>query len=393
MAPSRHQGKPRVSTVRRLTAIGLGLAVAAVVVESAAFDYGRAGHFPHYAGDVLGPLPKLLHKAATPADQLASAPLAGFPLFEEGERQAKAGNAAGARALVREAVRRDPQLFEARLWLANDAVREGRYPEAVRQFDWLFAVGESARPAITPLMVALAKIPQAQPAFEAFAARKPIWLQGVADGMMQPGGDPAFVFRLLGGTSAREDASEVGKSGLVASLVARQQYDAAYLAWVSSLPQSALGAVGYVYDSNFRQLPGALPFNWNLSSSDMASVDFLKEGGVQISYYGDGTVHLLEQTLTLPRGRFKFVARSTNASDRDANHVAWSISCIGGTAATLGRVDIPVAPASQAHGVMFTVPANCPAQKLSLDGTPSEYPASADVQIKAVSITRSDGGR
>lgn len=379
--------------MRRVIAIGLGLAAAAVVAQSAAFDYGRAGHFPHYASDVLGPLPKLLHSATTPAEQLARAPLAGFALFEEGERQAKAGNLAGARALVREAARRDPQLFEARLWLANDAVREAHYPEAVRQFDWLFAIGDSARPAITPLMVALAKIPQAQPAFEAYAARKPIWLQGVADGMMQPGGDPAFVFRLLGGTGGHEGASEVGKSALVASLVARQQYDAAYLAWVSSLPQSALGAVGYVYDNNFRQLPGALPFNWNLSSSDMASVDFLKEGGVQISYYGDGPAHLLEQTLTLPQGHFKFVARATNASDRDANHVAWSISCIGGATATLGRLDLPVAPTSQAHGVMFTVPANCPAQKLSLDGTPSEYPASANVEIKAVAITRSDGGR
>ncbi|MBX9729926.1 MAG: hypothetical protein K2X59_01240 [Sphingomonas sp.] len=354
------------------------------------FDLGRSGRFPHHADEVLGPVKQWLPGTGGAAGQLASAPLAAFPLWEEGARLGRRGETDRARRLIAEAVRRDPQLVEARLWLASDALQHRLFARALHQLDWLYTLVRPARPQIAVVLAQLAQEPGAEPSMIAFADRQPIWRQSVVSELMRSNAAPALIFRLLGGADGRAGSTLVGQSGLVATLVARGRYDQAYLAWVAALPASALPSIGYIYDDHFRQLPGALPFNWTLADSPDASVDFVKGGGLEISYFGEKPAHLLDQLLVLPPGRYRFIATAHSLGSSESSRIGWALVCGDDQTRLLGMADVPVAPKPVTRGFAFAVAADCPAQRLSLDGTPAEISGAAEMKIRTVRIVNLD---
>lgn len=378
---------PRIRLMSMLVVVGF---FAATILVSVPFDLGRSGRFPHRAEEVLGPAYPWLPGRGGAAGQLAWAPLAAFPLWEEGARLGRRGETVRARRLIAEAVRRDPQLVDARLWLANDALQHRLYARALDQLDWLYTLVRPARPQISVALAELAQEPAAQSSIIAFASRQPLWRQSVISELLRSKADPALIFALLGGADGRTGSTLVGQSGLVATLVARGRYDQAYLAWVAALPASALTSIGYVYDDHFRQLPGALPFNWTLANSPDASVDFVKGGGLEISYFGEKPAHLLDQLWVLPPGRYRFIATAHSLGSSESSKIGWTLFCGDDQTRLLGMAEVPVASKPVSRGFAFAVTADCPAQRLSLDGTPAEISGAAEMQIRTVRIVNLD---
>lgn len=380
-------------TAKTLALIVVGCVLAAFCLVTASFDLARYGAFPHDRTALIDPVTARSSANHSAADDLAKAPLAALPLWEEAVRRDQRGDTARARRLMIEIVRRNPLFLEARGWLAVDAAKRGNYAEAVRQFDWLYVLSPAARPQIVTALATLARVPGGGPEIARLARRKPIWLTAVAGELIGSPAAPAVVFELLGGANARAGSDAIESSGLVASLVRRQQFDQAYLAWVTSLPETALSSVGYVYDGDFKKLPGAQPFNWTLVESDAATVDFGKRGGVEIAYFGDKPTQLLAQLLVLPPGRYRLDVRANNVVEPDGNQAGWSLYCGDDRARLIGRVDVPVAPGAVWRSIAFAVPQNCPAQTLSLDGASTEFVSAAAITLKAVRIRALGAGQ
>lgn len=371
-----------------------GAALAALSVGSAVFDQARLGRFPDTAAAVLAPCCRLaaFDPAANPARALAEAPLAAFPFWDAARHATATGDATRARSLAREAVRRDPRLAAARLWLAQDAISTGRFDAALDHLDWLYAVAPDARTGIATAIAQLAMTPVSRAVVERRATSSPHWLPSVIETLVRLKADPGTLFRVSGGADVRSGVATGDKSAIIRDLIARKDYDRAYLAWVATLPAGAVGPVGYVYDQGFRNLPGLQPFNWTLLDSDVASVDYASGGGAIISYFGNGQARFLEQSVLLPPGAYRLTVVAGVSSDGDANKAIWAISCGTGQAA-LASLPITAKGAPAPAGVTFRVPADCPIQTVSLEGAPSDYPATTEIKVTSVTVVKDGGAR
>lgn len=366
--------------------LGLSIAAGLLVVATARFDYVRLGHFPDTADSILFPCCQALGPQAGAA--LVQAPLAAYPFWDASQRARGGGDTARARRLAEEAVRRDPRLVAARLWLAQDAISLGRFDSALGHLDWLYANAPAARPMIGTAIAQLAMLPAARPTVERHAALSPDWLQSVVDTLIRLKADPGTIFRISGGGAMRSGLLRDDKVAFIRDLIARKDYDQAYLAWVSNLPPNAVGAVGYVYDQTFRNLPGLPPFSWNLADSDAASVDYASGGGLSISYFGNTPAHFLDQTLMLPPGTFRLRIVSSVQSEGEPNKATLSLTCAAESNAVLATVPISSKGSPAAVAAIVHVMPNCPIQTLSLDGAPSEYPVTTQIDVKSVAIDK-----
>jgi hypothetical protein len=106
-----------------------------------------------------------------------------------------------------------------------------------------------------------------------------------------------------------------------------------------------------------------------------------------VIYYGQEEGELASQLLLLGPGAYHLSARVAGAS-ASAQSLAWTVTCANSTG-TIGRFPLDAAQAAQ--GWSFTVPENCPAQRLALLGTMSEVPQQADVTISGLKLERVNG--
>ena len=309
-------------------------------------------------------------------------------------RARSAGNMTLARRLAEEAVHRDPRLAAARLWLAQDAISQGRFEDAINHLDWLYAVAPDARATIATAIAQLAGVPRARAVVERHAALSPSWLEPVVENLIWLKADPGTIFRVSGGMDVRPGLLVGGKSAIIRDLLARKDYDRAYLAWVANLPPNLVGSVGYVYDGLFQHLPGLPPFNWNLVDSDVASVDFAGGGGANISYFGNGQAHFLDQTVMLPPGTFRvrMVAALSSEGQGEPNKATLTLACAAGSSAGLASVPVPAKAVPVPAEATFSVASDCPIQTVSLDGTPSEYPVTTQITVKSIMIVKTGAG-
>ncbi|MDO7840932.1 hypothetical protein [Sphingomonas immobilis] len=377
---------PRASALRKGVVLVLALAAIVLIALTAQFNYLRLGIFPHDVRQATYPC--CGGAAGKPADQLAQIPLAAGPLVAEATRL-KQSDPARARKLMLAAVARDPLSPEARAWLAADAAMRGDFPDTIVQLDWLYTLDAGSRPRAAKALAGLARFPASQAAVSAFAKRQPIWLNAVAEELVRSDADPAILFRVLGGAGPRINGSDKGgyDASVIDQLIKRKQYDLAYLAWVTQLPEGALDKVGYVYDGQFAKLPGSPPFNWRLTDNGEATVDYTKGGGLQVSYFGDGASQFAAQTLLLPPGAYRIAAAANRSGKADGNLAFFTLACAATPDTPLVTLDIPVGNAPARIGGNVTIADGCDVQVLALAGRPSDYPSTMQIAVTSVAIT------
>lgn len=391
---SQGRGRSRVGPpiVRWAIALATGAGLAALVMIAGMFDMRRLGEFPGDPSRVLLFCCGAPGSAPVPAQTvLAGAPLAGFPFAEKGQAAAEAGDTARARPLMLEAARRDPLLPGPHSWLASQAILDRDFDRAVHELSWLYALTPARRPEIAKVLAGLAAVPSASGAVERAIAKSPIWVQAVVGELITSKADPSVIFRMIGAASGTPAGESVNTDMLVQALVQRREFELAYLAWINGLPESAMGSVGFVYDREFRNLPGARPFNWNLVQAGGANADFMDGGGLRASYFSNAPADLADQLLLLPPGRYRLDTLAANTGGTDGNQAQWTLVCVG-SGQMLGVLRIPLARLPKPARIDFEVPDNCQAQKLLLGGVPTEYSRGTEIEVRSVSVAREGAG-
>ena len=386
------------------TAVAAGsvaLAVAAVALYSGVDAFTRAARNaaetqliakltqasldPRYPAPVS--MPKQLRE---PVTVFSRQPLDNGALARAALRASISGQAVVAQSLMTELLHRDPRSRPARLWLMNHALQAGDLGRAASQVDRLLALNPHMQVQYFPILADLARRRGGERPVASLLARNPPWREYFLGYLTTRDVGRDLIFRLTAGPTAVAGAGGSGaQAALLQSLVARGDYDGAYLAWINFLPEGALAKVAPVYDGEFAGLPGPQPFNWSFNDGEAASVGIESGQGLQIDYSGTKAVRMAGQTLLLKPGqyRFDYVAHGSGGGGDDSGSVAWHIQCLPGGS---GMLDLPITGVTDRpvpHGARFTVPAGCNAQLLTLEGAAGGFPQSQSIWFTRVSVT------
>jgi hypothetical protein len=315
---------------------------------------------------------------------LAAAPLDPVALTYLGLAADKKGDAVRAKALMTLAVRSDGRALRARLWLMDQDLRHRDYRAAIEHFDRLVRIGPPGTAGLINAMTGVVRDPASRAPLARKLATNPPWRANFLYALNQQGMSPDVIYQLTAQDSARTQVL-FEQAALLQSLLKNNEYERAYLAWINFLPESSLKQLGPVYDPQFQDLPGPLPFNWKLSDGSDGSSEFNKPRGLNASYLGGNVAILAEQTLLLSPGRYHL---SVIASGSDENNqLSWTVTCPTAGEPLQALKITGLKGDRQRYTTQFQVPASaCGAQRLTLVGSPVEFPRTASALIESVTV-------
>lgn len=293
--------------------------------------------------------------------------LAVLALLDGRERQ--------GRSLFGYAMRLSRRDLPSQLWAIEDAVARNDVRGALHHYDIALRASGRAADLLFPVLAqAIAEQPVRSALVDTMAAR-PLWSEAFISHAADKG--PDFI-------AAAGLFTEVGRRGvvvppyartaLIGRLLERGRYGAAWAYYAAVTP----GADRLrSRDGGFGALPvSPTAFDWNTVADAGVSASIQAgDGGGLLAFSAAPSVGgpLARQLQVLPPGRYTLSGRSADIDQARGSWPYWSLTCLGG--AEIGTVEVP---ASTIDGGRFrgelTVPADCPAQWLTLvarasDGT------------------------
>lgn len=382
--------------LRVLIPAGIGavcLAVIAVVLAFASVPRLGAMLAPHapratfdaaaaysVSGDAIPPLLReRLEKAAR------RAPLAADPFFFSALRLPRNESAESIR-LLEEARRRNPRYRLARLMLLERYVRAQSVQAATDEMVVLTRLLPDSSEILVSQLGFLAADPATSEATRRALGDGPI----VDDVLLRLARSGAPVELIIDFARDRRggnpESAALWQALVMDSLVRRGEIDRAYGLWrqFSGLPANQPRAL--VYDPGFSGLPGTPPFNWAYASSQVGAAEPRSDGRLEVAYFGRQSGELLSQLLTLRPGRYRLRFRAEGAANGVGSRLVWRMTCAGANAPFFEMPIRNVNYTPRNMGGEFTVPANCPAQWLRLDGQSAEFPTNQSLQISNFAV-------
>lgn len=326
------------------------------------------------------------------ADALAAAPLAAEPFLLAGLGAFAAGRSGEAEALLEEARRRNPRLRQARMFLLERYLRDGRIEEAGIELGALRRLVPGVVQALAPQLAALVRDERSGAQLIRLLGRDPPVRQAVLGQLAATGADPDLILRI-----ARASPMPASPEGLpwqiqlLHALVQRGEMARALRLWrdFAGLPAGPDGKA--VYDRRFEGLPGAAPFNWALNSGSAGTAERIPAPALQVEYYGRETVDLAQQLMVLAPGRYQLRFRAEGNAKGDDSRLAWRIFCAGSASPLAEFVLRDVTAAPRTMGGDFTVPPGCAGQSLRLSGIAGEFPGTQIVAVTDVQVVPAGG--
>ncbi len=322
-------------------------------------------------------------------DALQRAPLAPDPFFFAGLEKLVRGDHSAALPLVSEARRRNPRSRMARLIYLDQVLRAGRVRETTTEIAVISRLIPETSRVLVPELAKYARDPRTAPALIQALRPDPPLREGVLEHLASTGTDPAIVMRLAASAPAAPATrgTPVWQSRMLGSLIDKGEVGRARTLWSSLAGVEPSALREGVYDGAFRGAPGPAPFNWRFEQSSAGVAEPTKAPALQVEYYGRADAELASQLLQLGPGRHLLSLTASGDVPASGGSVAWTLTCLRSKTpiATLPIKGIASAP--KRLTLAFTVPANCPAQWLRLNGTSAEFPAAhsvtlADLQIR-----------
>ncbi len=304
---------------------------------------------------------------------LAQAPLEDEPFTFAAASQFNSENVQKTEELLKLALRRNPRSREARIYLLELLVDEGRVSESIEQIEVLSRLMPERRGFFQSNLLYLATLPETRS--EAIASitddgarRDLLWSLARAG---------ASASMILDTYDAFDDfdignESEVVINRWIAPLIDREDYDGARRVWSRFNPETNADAL--LVDGAFSGKYGP-PFGWTVRSGSQGYAK-LGDYGLTGEYYGRRPTRLANQLLLLQPGVYAFTSR--NLANVEPIHFA--IRCIN-------REELVGGPIDQPRPLTFEVPADgCAAQSLEITGQPTEPPRSVNFEIGSVEL-------
>lgn len=310
------------------------------------------------------------------------APLRTEPFLIAGAIAVSETRPAQAERLFVEAKRRDPRSSAARYFLAQQYFATRRPLQGLEEASVLTRLVSGGSTALVPGLTQYARAPGAVLNLRRMFAGNRELRDGVLAALASDANNAGLVLALAGSDVGRS-SSEVApawQGALLKSLVARGDFAQAHALW-SRFSGVHPGRTG-LFNPQFARLSAPAPFNWSLLSSDFGVAEPAAPGGLQIIYYGRADAELASQLLLLAPGAYELRMQVTrDAENEQPSGLAWSLSCQPGTQRLLALPLVGRAGVARSMIGRFTVPANCPAQLLSLSGSARDFAESEQTVI------------
>lgn len=310
-------------------------------------------------------------------------PFAVEPLLAHGVAAQQAGQAQRAQRLFLIAEQRRPRELASHYFLAEAYLREGKVEEGLHQLVRLARLAPNGITSIAPFVADFARSPANWPRMREILDREPALASPVFGALASDPANVPAVLALARGPERSPGAAWV-QVALAAQIEARR-YAEAHRLWarLSGLGEER-GAL--VHDPGFRDSAAPPPFNWQLAQSAIGSAERRPGQGLHVLFYGSQSGSLARQMLLLAPGRYRLVTRNRGRL-ADPRALSWTVSCVS-PASVLA--DIPV-KAGMAIDQVFAVPANCPAQWLSLDARAQDIRGDSEIRVPFVRVERVGG--
>jgi hypothetical protein len=328
------------------------------------------------------------------AAAFAQAPLIEEPFLLAGVTALAQGRESEGEKLLEEARRRNPRARTARLILLDRYLRADRAAEAGVEISALNRLIPRAGQVLVPELARMVRDPHTGESLIRVLSHDPAMQQAVLAQLAANGGDPDLILKIAGSNAAATPSPEglPWQRLLLARLAEKGDVARAHRLWRSFAGLGPAGDEKGLYDSQFRGLPGAPPFNWNLVTSNAGVAERIDPPGLQIEYYGRLNAEFASQLLMLPPGRYRLAFRAQGDAKGEGSRLTWSVACVGGRAPLL---EIPIAGISYSPRVLageFAVPASgCPGQWLRLKGRAGEFTDPQSVTISALQLAKAGG--
>lgn len=328
---------------------------------------------------------------AAVAAAFARAPLIEEPFLLAGVAALADGREAEGERLLEEARRRNPRARTARLILLDRYLRTDRAAEAGTEIAALHRLIPRAAEVLVPELARMVRDPRTGASLIEVLSHDPEMQQAVLAELAAKGADPDLILRIAGSNAATNPTPEglPWQRLLLARLAEKGDVARAHRLWRSFGGMAPASGDKGLYDSQFRGLPGAPPFNWKLVANNAGVAERIDLPGLQVEYYGRLDGEFASQLLMLSPGRYRLAFRAHGAAKGEGSRLLWTVACIGGAAPLL---QIPLTRISYSPRILageFTVPASgCPGQWLRLKGSAGEFPDAQSVTISALQLDR-----
>jgi hypothetical protein len=196
-----------------------------------------------------------------------------------------------------------------------------------------------------------------------------------------------LVIALAGRAVSAGGAVPEWQTQLLRSLIERGDFTQAHALWSRF---SGLRSVRVnLFNPQFAKVNAPAPFNWTLGAGKFGVAEAAPGGKLQVIYYGRDDAEFASQLLLLSPGAYELRMRvAREGASGEASGLSWRLSC---QPADKLLLVLPFTSADSRTGALaggFTVPANCPAQQLSLSGASREFAKSEQVVVQNLQLVR-----
>lgn len=376
------------SSARRLTWVrfaGIAIVVLTVAVVHVAPAMGwtfPAGILPSYqlqtaktafvaAGNRTTPeITRLTQSAA------AGAPLEAVPFYYRAIEMAATLPVDDLRALLDEALKRDPRHYYARTWRARLYYDAGRIPEAVDEILKVIRLNQKSERDYVEAIVDVARDVRNRPLILKLVAQRPFWANAFMQRVEAEIPDDEFQLALA---SLAPDTF----NRYIARLMEKGDYDRAFLIWQSSWSEDKRLTFSWPSDPRFSPENADAPFGWREDQRNASR----GSDGLYVFYPGRDPRKVVTQIMMLGSGyRYRLSAWSQGEIKERGGWFEWKLTCRN-SEAPIGSIPIRVAtPTFAPLTTDVSVPEDCPVQVLSLSAVPGEYALSARLVVREVRI-------
>lgn len=335
----------------------------------------------------------LIHARTLAQQALDRSPIQSAAAGAIGLSDLVAGNEANARSAFAYAERLSRRDLPTQIYWIETSVAHGDVHGALRHYDVAMRVSVASRAMLGNIVIAASAQPQVATELAKVLRMRPLWLPEFYQRLMGQGDNPTSLLHIAStmGFDARNPAQAPFVSMTLNRLVALGAYRDAQILYERSIgePDEAIRNGGFERPNRLQ------PFDWTVAGEPTYSGIIETRAGWPgdnvLTVTGTEANDVARQLLLLAPGRYRLDAKTANVRQEPETRPRLNITCVSGQKIV---ASIPFAPAGTSPASMtgqFVVPANCPAQWLTLRNTPAFDPVESEPWIDDITVRRTAG--